>query len=176
MGAHTKNKIDMLIPLKQFYCDTCGEIINSPEEGWIEWISKYNEVSGLDDIHSFRIVHHYSCSPLASTKKYGCYQHTDEDGRSDVHLQDFICEEYKMANILRFLDIGSYHVPDYKGSGIVDLREYVEIVRRFTIPYYEEARQYWEEALEDGYFQDSNELWIYGVDNLKNLVEKYGDK
>lgn len=25
----------MLKPLTQFYCDTCGEIINSPEEGCV---------------------------------------------------------------------------------------------------------------------------------------------
>lgn len=160
----------MLKPLTQFYCDTCGEIINSPEEGWIEWISEGNKV------HSFRIVHHHAYSPWAVVSRKGCYQHDGKVGTSDNHLNDFLNENYKMANILRFLDIGPYHDPDNKGSRIVDIREYVEIVRRFTIAYYEEARQYWDEAQSDGYFDGGNELWIYEVDNLKRLVERYGEK
>lgn len=166
----------MLKPLTQFYCDTCGEIINSPEEGWIEWISKYDETKQRDEIHSFRIVHHYSHSPIATETNEGCYKHTWTPGKSDAHLHHFISEDYKMANILRFLDIGPYHDPDYKGTGLTDMRQYVETVRRLTIPYYEEARQYWNEALADGFFNDANELWIYGVNNLKRLIETYADK
>lgn len=166
----------MLVPLKQFICDTCGEIIDKPEEGWIEWISKLDFDKGTREIHSFNIVHHYSYSPLATHTNEGCYQHQGKLGRSDNHLNHFINDDYKMANILRFLDIGPYLNPDYKGTDITDMRQYVETVRRLTIPYYEEARLYWQRALDDGYFQDASELWIYGVSNLKRLIEIYGDK
>ena len=166
----------MLTPLKQFVCDTCGEVINSPEEGWIEWISKLDLEKHTREIHSFNIVHHYSFSPLIKPNNEGCYQHQGKAGRSDNHLNQFISDNYKMANILRMLDIGPYHNPDFKGTDITDLRQYVETVRRLTIPYYEEARLYWDRAEEDGYFDGSNEIWIYGVDNLKYLIEKYGDK
>lgn len=162
--------------MTQFICDTCGEIINRPEEGWIEWISKSDFEKETREIHSFNIVHHYSSSPLATPHNEGCYQHSREPGRSDIHLNQFISDNYKMTNILRFLDIGPYHNPEYKGTDITDMRQYVETVRRLTIPYYEEARLYWNKALEDGYFQDSNEIWIYGVQNLKKLIELYGDE
>ncbi len=165
----------MLIPLKQFICDTCSEVINSPEEGWIEWISKLDPVKHTREIHSFNIVHQYSASPLAKTNNEGCYQHQGKSGRSDNHLNQFISENYKMANILRMLDIGPYHNPVFKGTDITDLRQYVETVRRLTIPYYEEARLYWNKAKEDGYFDGSNEISIYGVENLKYLIEKFGD-
>jgi hypothetical protein len=166
----------MLTPLNQFFCDTCGEIINSPEQGWIEWISKYDENTQTFKTHSFRIVHNYVNSPNADRSNSGCYQHTGATGRHDSHLHSFLNEDYKMAKILKFLDIGSIHDPDYKGTSITDLREYVEIVRRLTIPHYEEARKYWAEALEDGFFQDANEISVYGINNLKQLISIYGDK
>jgi hypothetical protein len=163
----------MLTPLNQFICDTCGEIINEPKEGWIEWISDIDEKNGKFIDHSFRIVHHFAHSPLAETKPDGCYQHQHALGRSDSHLHQFISDEYKMAHILKFLDIGPYHQPNYKGPSVRDMREYVEVMRRLTIPYYEEARQYWNEAQSDGYFADANEIWVYGASNLQTLIEQY---
>jgi hypothetical protein len=32
-----KNSI-MLKPLEQFICDKCSNVIEKPEEGWIEWL------------------------------------------------------------------------------------------------------------------------------------------
>lgn len=28
-----------LQPLKQWICDTCGEIIEAPHDGWLEWVT-----------------------------------------------------------------------------------------------------------------------------------------
>jgi hypothetical protein len=166
----------MLRPLKQFICDTCRQIINKPEEGWIEWISNRNPKTGTNEIHSFNIVHHSSSSHLARTNSKTCYQHKGKSGRRDIPLNDFINENHKMSNILSMLDVGPYHNPDYKGTEITDLRQYVEIMRRLTIPYYEEARQYWEKAQDDGYFDGCTETGIYGIDSLKLSVEKYKDE
>ena len=165
----------MLKPLTQFYCDTCGEIIDSPEEGWIEWIADYNDSLSYE-IHSFRIVHHFTHSPIALETNEGCYQHAGKSGRSDTGLRHFINDDYKMAYILQFLDIGSYHDPNYKGSKLTDMRQYVETVRRITTPYYEEARRYWDRAIEDGFFIDINDISIFGKHNLKRIIEIYGDK
>jgi len=35
------------------------------------------------------------------------------------------------------------------------------------------ARLYWNEAIDDGYFDGANEVLIYSVNFLKTLVEKY---
>jgi hypothetical protein len=165
----------MLIPLKQFICDTCGEVIERPEDGWVEWISTYDEARRCYMKYGFRICHHSGISPLSESNSEGCYFYSNEIGRSDMHLDNFIDENYKMAQILSFLDIGAYHDPNYEGTSVRNMREYVEFVRRITIPYFEEARQYWEEAISDGYFGDANELWIYGSNNLKKLIERYSD-
>ena len=102
-----------------------------------------------------------------------------QKGITDEHIEQALTQitdddEYQMANILSFLDVGPYHCNTFSGSSINDIREYVELVRRLTIPYYEEARMYWQEALDDGYFTDANEIWIYGTKTLKHLIEEYG--
>ena len=33
----------MLKPLKQFYCDSCNQIIEKPKDGWVEWLNKKKE-------------------------------------------------------------------------------------------------------------------------------------
>ncbi len=165
----------MLTPLKQFICDTCDEIIESPEDGWIEWIAEYNSDTKKLEIHSFNIVHHHSKSPLANLENEGCYQHFAKHGRKNRHLHQFIDENYIMANLLKMLDIGPFHNPKYEGPNIIDMRQYVETVRRLTISHYEEAKQYWDRAIEDGYFNDKNETFIYGVENLKGMIEKYSE-
>lgn len=80
-----------------------------------------------------------------------------------------------MAELLQFIDVGQYHEPDFAGPHASDLREWSELVRRLTIPHYEQARLYWSRAQEDGYFDGANEILIYTQGFLKKLIEKYGD-
>jgi hypothetical protein len=42
------------------------------------------------------------------------------------------------------------------------------------LPYYEEARFYWNDARRDGYFTGANEVWIYLPSTLKELIQLYG--
>ncbi len=47
-------QIMKLIPLKQWVCDSCGGVIEKPEDGWFEWYTEMN--LSLDT--GFRIVHY----------------------------------------------------------------------------------------------------------------------
>ena len=156
----------MLEPLKQFVCDYCGEIIDSPREGWIEWITEYGD-DGRRYAYGFKIVHHAVYSPR---RPKDCYHYTDSEGRSDMHLGHVM----NMGYLLHFLDVGPYHEPEYLGPSVRDVREFVEIMRRLTTPYYEEARLYWEKALADGFFSGASPVWIYQPETLKSLIELYG--
>jgi hypothetical protein len=49
-----------LIPLQQWYCDTCDELIGKPEEGWLEWMVD-EERQG----YGYRICHHFLASPIS---------------------------------------------------------------------------------------------------------------
>jgi hypothetical protein len=93
-------------------------------------------------------------------------------GCSDVNLSDFL-GEIGIINLLCMIDPGPYHSRVFKGPSIKDFREFVEIARRLTIPYYEEARQWWIEATNDGYFSGSNEIYIYLPKSLKQMIEHY---
>lgn len=158
----------MLKPLEQWICDRCGEVIKKANEGWVEWITDRDthQASG------FKIVHHAVRSPRGNG---GCYHYTGHPGRSDTHLDHFIGDT-PMVHLLRFLDIGEHHDPDYHGPRVSDMREFVEFFRRLTIPYYEEARTYWSQAESDDMFADANEIWIYLPETQKEIIRRYGPK
>ncbi|WP_278353178.1 hypothetical protein [Chryseobacterium gleum] len=74
------------------------------------------------------------------------------------------------------LDNGVYHDPKYiVGSEIENLREFAELQRRLLLPYYEEARQYWNEAINQGYFGEINEISIYMPNFLKRMIEDFSE-
>jgi len=50
---------------------------------------------------------------------------------------------------------------------------FTELFRRLHIPYYEEARIYFDEARSDGFFEGHNEFTIYSQPNLINIIEEY---
>ncbi len=146
-------------PLRQWVCDHCRELIAKPGHGWLEWI---DDEGGA---HSFKIVH------------WGgdCYHHTGHLDMADAYLSDYLGAD-GMPKLLSFLDLGPYHDPEGKSvPGVKDLREFVELMRRLTIPYYEEARLHWAKAKAEGFFADANEVWIYMPKTLKALIEHYGE-
>ena len=57
-----------------------------------------------------------------------------KSGRSDSSLDAIIREDKGVTYLLSFLDPGRYHVPTYRGCEITDMRNYVEIFRRLSIP------------------------------------------
>ena len=165
-AMNMKTKPILMNPLKQFVCDTCGQIIESPEEGWVEWVC---EIDGRN-ARAFRICHHVAISPRCSPE--GCYLHGREAGRSDMHLDSFL--ENPMIELLRLLDVGPHHDPDFTGPRVANVREWTEFARRLSLPYYEQARLYWAIARVDGYFAGANEKYIYDSGFLKGLIGRYG--
>lgn len=149
-----------LEPLKQWICDTCGEIIEKPEDGYVQW--NKNDDLLIDD---FVIVHHRTASPLKESKN-ACYKYD-----FDSNLESFL--DYKgLVNLHSLVDPGPYHMPECK-IFVKDFRKWLDFYKRLQLPYYEEARLYWERAMHDGYFGDSNELYIYLPENLKAMIKYY---
>lgn len=155
----------MLIPLKQWICDTCGEIIELPEHGWLEWRQDEN-LKAFD----FRIVHHKLYSPRRPGDD--CYR----SDNSHNHLDDYVGED-GLPHLLCLLyggihidpDLGRHSCPDVN---VKDIREWMELIRRLQVTYYEEARQYFDRASEDGHFEGvcGN---IFRPEELKYIIEEY---
>lgn len=155
-------------PLQQWICDRCGQIVENPKDGWLEWLSGDKENR---QAHGFKLVHHATAAPTGRR----CYHYDNQYDRADMHLTDMIGPN--LPALYRFLDVGPRHDPDRRHlPGVRDLREFMEILRRLTLPYYEEARFYFESADEDGFFDGANEVWIYLPDTLRELIDRYGPK
>ncbi len=152
----------MLQPLQQWVCDTCGGIIERPEDGYFQ----YDRDDNLKT-HSFIIVHHKSKSPRHTND--GCYQHDHDDS-----LTSYIGAN-GLVNLLSLVDVGRYHNVD-NDVDTSDIVGWCDIVRRLHTPYYEEARLYWNRAIAEGYFDDINEVGIYRPGYLKKLIEYYSEE
>lgn len=158
-------KLMKLRPLRQWICDTCGEIIQKPEDGYVQFHKDEN--GHYDD---FIIVHHYPASPYKDQSKEGCYRYN-----SDLDLEIYLGEQ-GLVQLLALIDPGQHKRKVLDKPYVSNIRKWVELVRRLHVPYYEEARRYWKRAEQDGFFIDANEAWPYLPKHLKMLIEEYGDK
>lgn len=151
-------------PCQQWVCDACGDLIEKPEDGYLQWLFDENL-----NRYEFIIVHHKTAT---SKEGDGCYLHAS--GRlGDVSLKSVVGSN-GLSYLLSFLDVGTYLEPEYVGPRVQNIREVVEIIRRLHTPYYEEARQYWSDALDDDYFGGANEVSPYSEDSLRRLIKEYG--
>jgi hypothetical protein len=161
-----------LEPLQQWICDECHTLIEHPDHGHMEWI-----VDARERASGFRLVHEDRRSPRtpgdAPATSTRCYRYAGHPRRHDLDLTQFLGAD-GLVEMLAFLDPGREHVPTFDGPRVRDVREFVEVFRRLHLPYYEEARLYWDRAHQDGFFGDMNEVLVFLPFTLKSLVEKYG--
>lgn len=162
----------MWTPLQQFKCDKCGSIIQSPREGVLEWTDDKDPISGYPVAKDFRIVHHNAYSPLRAQNGRGCTIHFSSSPYLDASLDELLNSASGTAYLLGMLDAGPMHNPNAINQ-VQDVREFVELMRRLLIPYYEEARQYWSQATADGLFDGDSESAVYGETRLLEIINRY---
>ena len=143
-----------LIPLFQWICDSCGSVIETPEEGWFEWYSEMNS----NICTGFRIVHHdIKC------------QYNEQS----LYAQRLILHDLNLTDILG--DDGLGYLTDFINDSIDGARklksisEITEIIKRVSIPYWEEARQYWKQARDIGYKP------IYTAQYLVSIINEFSE-
>ena len=140
-----------LEPLKQWYCDACGGIIESADDGWLEWLPYSEETN---DSYGFRIVHNDSAC------MYGQDMKLIRDPRivRDNHLSYFLGAD-GLVYLLHIME----HETTHKSPALID------IIKRLQIPYYEEGRRYLVKEWQRGIFTVSDKT----PDGLKRLIEEY---
>ncbi|KXB06572.1 hypothetical protein AKJ51_03475 [candidate division MSBL1 archaeon SCGC-AAA382A20] len=138
----------------------------SKEKGFLEWLYDRKKPS----VREIRIVHHFKNSPIAKekgTKTHrsgpSCYQHRNKEDRQDMHLNHFTGSEGLWSLNDEFLI--------HKNG--VEVEEWAEICKRLHIPYYEEARLYFDMAGKDGYWPSTNDFGESTINTLKAIIEKY---
>jgi hypothetical protein len=146
-----------LLPLHQFKCDACGQIIARPEVGWVEWLAGPTRGTKA---HGFRIVHTSNrCQYPNSGRVQGTYL---------THLLG----SDGLATLLILVAPGGR--TGNREDGVESLEEWADLVRRLQIPYYEEARQYWSDVEAGGYFEDPSAPARYSQAMLRDILLQYG--
>ena len=111
-------ELDLLIPLRQFYCDKCGNIA-SIEEATIQYHTNWESYKPNLRETGFQIVHRQTC--IHSDEEVGkfgsCFYLSIPEGSDGL------------ARLLQLLE-----------SKSTDQVELIEMIKRVQIPYYEEAR------------------------------------
>jgi len=146
-----------LKPLKQYICDSCGKLIEKPEDGWWEYLhdTKTDLVSG------FRIVHHrVQCMYRGQELRHKNKMVGDLDLNSMLASGGF-------GHMLHWLELSETR----KLSLRIEITEFTEIMRRLYLPYWEEARQYWEQAFSEGFHDKCG----FSENDLKSIIAEYGE-
>ena len=144
----------MLIPLEQWICDRCGEIIESPSDGYTIWRSN-DEGRPFD----FKIIHQSRCDDRTYSCSMDIESHLGANGLT--RLTSYLSPGPVQRNLGR---------EDFKTP--VDLDEFIDFFRRLQLPHYEEARTKFasHELLDD--LSDANEVYPYQVQVLKDLITR----
>lgn len=80
-----------------------------------------------------------------------------------------------IVRLLAMIDMGRLHDPE--GSMIhrvADMRGWADTVRRLFVPFYEEARLYFDAALADGRYPATNEIGAYAEEDMLDVIDEYG--
>ncbi len=111
-------------------------------------------------------MHHKLASPPRQGRtQSSCYGYEDSDGRADTYLKDCLGAD-GLVHFLSWLERQRV-----TGHGT---EEFTEIVRRLMVPNYEEARQYWGRAVDDGFIREPAVFSRYHQESLLLVIEKYG--
>lgn len=139
-----------------FYCDVCGEPIESPSDGYVIW----NRMPKTHEHVGFKIIHQERCD--------------DRSFLSSLPLERFLGND-GLNYLLSWLSYGPLYPHNTKtnaGLKIVDFDEFVDLARRLQLPLYEEARRYFDHAKSEGLYGDSNPYVPYSNEELIDLVNR----
>ena len=149
-----------LKPLEQWVCDTCGGLIEKPEDGWMEYYRNYS---------NNKCYGHYICHAGG-----GCYKDTQYGaGKRNLHLEgnhlDRVIALPWFGHILHVLElVAQGKIPDK-----INMPDLIEVMRRMYIPYYEEARFYLKQAqLNEGDWDGCD----WSPDTFKQIIEEYEER
>lgn len=142
----------------KWYCDECGNIIESPEDGYVIWKkTEDNKAFG------FKIIHQTKCDDKTFPSSVALNRYLGIDG---------------MARLLALLSVGQIHRKNgiEISQRVVDVDEFIDLVRRIQTPLYEEARKYFGDPEVLANYGNDNESRPYTQENLEIIISEYGAK
>jgi hypothetical protein len=122
-------------------CTTCGALITRIEHGWVEWLATEGEQGAI--LKGLRLVHR-GFAELEQSHGAECRYDCHREFRNDksivegLPLERFVGPDGLML-LLSFLAIGEMPKDDV-----------LELAKRVQIPGYEQTRELFQEAMEEG--------------------------
>ena len=113
----------MLEPLRQWFCDVCGDIIATPEDGYVIWRTDEHNRD-----YAFKVIHQAVCDRESYPASEAVKTFLGNDG---------------LSYLLSFLSLGPIKLAlgDSSEPQVKNMDAFVDFFRRMQAPYYEEARK-----------------------------------
>jgi len=145
-------------------CDICGQRIPDPGVGMVIFRD-----SSERPMHDFKIVH-------KTIDPWRCWDRAEADGfRADEELYSCIGAD-GLTNLLSWLSWGPVDaaIQGRHRSHVAteDLDDYVDLVRRLQIPYYEEARRRFRDQEVYEELVGVNPIYPYTQDRLRSAASR----
>ncbi|MCC5612928.1 hypothetical protein LC612_41140 [Nostoc sp. CHAB 5834] len=141
-------------------CDTCGQLINRPEDGYVEWLSSIGENGASYGLH---IVHHRPASPRKT--QMGCQY----DERNDPALQLAAVSNVSLGELLG--DDGLMDLLHFFAENKLPTEEIVEMIKRIHIANYEQSRPIIARAIANGAFNPNMRDGFFTQNQLENAIQ-----
>jgi hypothetical protein len=139
-------------------CSTCGELVTRIEDGWVEWLACEEE--GRAFLTGLRLVHRREASP----RDIGCqYDVRTEFRRYRSIVEGLSLERFVGPDGLMLLL--SMIAAEQNSAG-----EIIELVKRVQIPGYEQARELFQMAIENGILSPSIGHGFYLQSEIQALL------
>jgi hypothetical protein len=140
-------------------CDTCSELIERVEDGWVEWIT----IPGAGMSRNLRLVHHKPASPRQDIKE-GCQFNQQEEYQRDGGIVMDMSLDYFLGagGLMRLLSL----IAEKK----LPTEEVLEMIKRLHISGYEKARLYFDEAIAAGVFEPNTAKGYYSQSNIQDVL------
>ncbi|WP_156649148.1 hypothetical protein [Mycobacteroides abscessus] len=145
-------------PLTRWSCDSCGEDITDPEQAWVAFSDGPKEGAS-----GWVIVHH---------NLYG--KKCDPSEKSTIALSEAIGPN-GLTNLLSFLSYGPIIRAKRSRNRVADFDEFVDLIRRVQIPWYEEARKRWYEEGTRDHVDLSDEVIPFRTESLEWIANQPTD-
>ncbi len=153
----------------RWQCDSCGEPILDPRDGWLEWQAAEHEGVKGPRAKGLRIVHAFASSPQRYRESRCSYErayHTSN--HSEYVVRYFALAEMTGPDGLQFF-------LRLIGEGNLPKDALLEMIRRVHVPGYEHARLHFDEAIRTYAIYENDRLDSLEQETIKKILDHVPD-
>lgn len=142
---------------ERWRCDSCGQDIESVEDGWVEWLTDMRSNEG----YGMRLVHYDERCMYNEAYE----RSTNNSSPLDMHLSHFYSED-GFIRLLEMISDGQF-----KNNDTV-----LEMIKRLFVKDYEIARLYFSAAISEGYFEPNTKPGFYHTSDIQRTMDYIRDE